>query len=72
MQRIVFYLDNDRAGRSATEAIRMVFPEKYDTEDILPPKGSVSKEKNRDRQAITANASREIKTPPGFSWIMGM
>lgn len=39
VQRIVFHLDNDRAGRSATEAIRMVLPEKYDTEDIPPPRG---------------------------------
>lgn len=39
VQRIVFHLDNDRAGQSATEAIRMVLPEKYDTEDIPPPRG---------------------------------
>lgn len=39
VQRIVFHLDNDRAGRSATEAIRMVLPKKYHTEDIPPPRG---------------------------------
>lgn len=39
VQGILFHLDNDRAGRLATEAIRIVLPEKYCTEDMPPQKG---------------------------------
>jgi hypothetical protein len=39
VQGIVFHLDNDRAGRSATEAIRTVLPEKYHTENEPPAGG---------------------------------
>ena len=39
VQRIVFHLDNDRAGRLAAEAIRLVLPEKYCTENEPPARG---------------------------------
>lgn len=39
VRAVVFHLDNDRAGRVATEAIRMVLPKKYHTENVPPPKG---------------------------------
>lgn len=38
VKNIVFHLDNDRAGRLATLAIRTVLPERYRTED-KPPSG---------------------------------
>lgn len=38
VENIVFHLDNDRAGRLATLAIRSVLPERYHTED-KPPSG---------------------------------
>lgn len=40
VKNIVFHLDNDRAGRLATLAIRTVLPEKYHTEDEPPPRGN--------------------------------
>lgn len=39
VQGIVFHLDNDWAGRLATEAIRTVLPGKYHTEDVPPARG---------------------------------
>ena len=39
VQGIVFHLDNDRAGRLATETIRTVLPEKYHTENDPPARG---------------------------------
>ena len=40
VQKIAFHLDNDKAGRLATMAIRTVLPEKYHTEDKPPPRGN--------------------------------
>ncbi|MEY8378843.1 DUF3991 and TOPRIM domain-containing protein [Lachnospiraceae bacterium 56-18] len=39
VRTVVFHLDNDRAGRLATEAIRTVLPENYKTSDRPPPQG---------------------------------
>lgn len=39
VQTVVFHLDNDRAGRLATKAIRAVLPENYKTSDRPPPQG---------------------------------
>lgn len=36
---VVLHLDNDRAGKLATKAIRTVLPEKYKTADRPPPQG---------------------------------
>ena len=36
VQTIVFHLDNDRAGRLATKAIRTVLPKQYQTKDKPP------------------------------------
>lgn len=40
VKNVAFHLDNDRAGRLATLAIRTVLPEKYHTEDKPPPRGN--------------------------------
>lgn len=39
VQKVVFHLDNDQAGKRATEAIQTVLPGKYHTEDVPPKKG---------------------------------
>lgn len=40
VKTIIFHLDNDRAGRLATLAMRTVLPEKYHTEDKPSPGGN--------------------------------
>ena len=37
---MVLHLDNDRAGRLATKAIRTVLPEQYHTDDQPPKLGN--------------------------------
>ena len=39
VQSVVFHLDNDEAGRTASRAIRTVLPEQYQTQDKPPPAG---------------------------------
>lgn len=40
VREVVLHLDNDRAGRLATKAIRTVLPEQYRTEDKPPKQGN--------------------------------
>ena len=39
IKKVVFHLDNDRAGRLATQAITTVLPKQYRTADMPPPSG---------------------------------
>lgn len=40
IRKVSLHLDNDRAGRMATKAIRTVLPRQYQTEDKPPPMGN--------------------------------
>ena len=40
IREVVFHLDNDKTGRLATTAIRIVLPEKYQCTDDPPKQGS--------------------------------
>lgn len=40
IRKVSLHLDNDRAGRRATTAIRTVLPKQYQTEDKPPPMGN--------------------------------
>ena len=39
VEEVELHLDNDRAGRLASEAIKTVLPKQYRTRDKPPPKG---------------------------------
>lgn len=39
IKRIVLHLDNDNTGRRATEALKIILPDRYEVIDDPPPKG---------------------------------
>lgn len=67
VQMVVFHLDNDRAGRLATEAIQKVLPGKYRREDVPPQKGKDCKDELCIRLGIgmTVRQKKQMKQQIG-------